>query len=199
MKYEQIRDQLKTGDIILFSGNSGVSKFIRFFSASRWSHVGMVVRIDDWDAILLWESTSLSGVKDAMDKIPKKGVQTVYLSQRVETYNGDLALRPLNKPITDTMKQALVSLRKKLKNRPYEKSKVELAKSLIDMGFLSENEEDLSSVFCSELVAEALQEMNVIPQTTPSNEYTPKDFEEYGKIDKDCLSSYNYGPLIDIG
>jgi hypothetical protein len=67
-----------------------------------------------------------------------------------------------------------------LLNRPYEKDKLELIKAAYD-GPLGHNEEDLSSLFCSELVAEAYQKMGLLrepPKGLPSNEYTPKDFSE---------------------
>ena len=46
-------------------------------------------------------------------------------------------------------------------------------------GPLGHNQEDLSSLFCSELVAEAYQRLGLLPkppQGLPSNEYTPRDF-----------------------
>lgn len=47
------------------------------------------------------------------------------------------------------------------------------------------NEEDLSSVFCSELIAETYQNQGILnepPKGLPSNEYTQKDFGEEGKL-----------------
>lgn len=42
--------------------------------------------------------------------------------------------------------------------------------------FLGRNNEDLSSVFCSELVAAAYQRMDLLPVAPPSNDYTPVHF-----------------------
>jgi hypothetical protein len=44
------------------------------------------------------------------------------------------------------------------------------------MAYLGINKEDLSSLFCSELVAEAYQKMGLLTEQLPSNEYIPKDF-----------------------
>ena len=55
---------------------------------------------------------------------------------------------------------------------------IELFKAAYD-GWFGQNEEDLSSLFCSELVAEAYQRMGLISdgkKALPSNEFTPKDF-----------------------
>jgi hypothetical protein len=38
--------------------------------------------------------------------------------------------------------------------------------------------EDLTSLFCSELVAEAYQRLGLLDESTPSNEFTPADFSE---------------------
>ena len=97
-KYEDIRENLKTGDIVLFSGKGGISHGIKLVTNSKWSHVGMVLRLPDSKA----------------------------------AYDGPLG----------------------------------------------HNEEDLSSLFCSELVAEAYQRIGLLTSAMPSNEYTPKDFAE---------------------
>jgi len=52
---------------------------------------------------------------------------------------------------------------------------LELLKSAYD-GPFGKNEEDLSSLFCSELVAEAYQRLGLLTEGTPSNEFTPADF-----------------------
>lgn len=39
-------DDLQTGDIVLYSGTRLWSRVIRAFSRSKWSHVGMVVRMN---------------------------------------------------------------------------------------------------------------------------------------------------------
>jgi len=197
MKYNQIRPNLKTGDIVLFSGNSWASSFIKFFSGSKWSHIGLVVKVDDYDITLVWESTTLTDIPDITTGSPKKGVQTVPLSSRHKTYDGKMAVRHLNTSITATMKSNLCTLRKQLMGRPYEQSEIELASSLLDFGKF-DNKEDLSSLFCSELVAESLQCMGIIPDKYPSNEFTPKDFDQGKWIDKIMLPGFSYGNVIDI-
>ena len=80
--------------------------------------------------------------------------------------------------IYDTM----LKLRKEWMGRSYEKSLVQMALSAIkpNDSFLSlfqNTEEDLSSLFCSELVAAAYQRMKLIKDNgRPSNSYTPDDF-----------------------
>ena len=65
--------------------------------------------------------------------------------------------------------------------KAYEKNLVQMALSAIkpDDSFFwifQNTHEDLSSLFCSELVAAAYQRMNLIKEGRPSNTYTPDDF-----------------------
>ena len=174
MKYSEIRKNLQTGDIVLFSGKGRISNIIKWFTKSLWSHVAMVIRSTEWDMLLLWESTTLNKLKDIQSGVARQGVQLVPLSERIRTYDGRIGIRKLetNKVIRH---QPLMDFRQEVKGRPYEQSKLELLKSAYD-GPLGQNEEDLSSLFCSELVAEAYQRMGFVSNDVASNEYTPADF-----------------------
>jgi len=182
MKYEEIREQLKTGDILLFSGKGGISDGIKFFTLSKYSHVGMVYRLnhalDPQDTLFCWESTTLSDLNDADSGKLTKGVQRVELSERLErcfARGYEISVRPLSMPLTEQMVLALNNFRHQVSGRPYEKDKIELLKAAYD-GLFGDNKEELSSLFCSELVAEAYQKMGLLNESTPSNEYIPKDF-----------------------
>ena len=103
------------------------------------------------------------------------------------------------------MTKNLLKFKKELGERPYEKSKLELIRSALDfqedfLTFLKNEEEDLSSLFCSELVAAAYQRMGLLEADTnsdkykTSNEYTPDDFTsgrddelnlKYGQLGKE--------------
>ena len=180
-EYDRQRRYLDTGDIILFSGKGAISQGIKRFTFSHWSHVGMVIRSHEFESILLWESTTLTNIPDLESGNLIKGVQIVPLSQRILLYNGEIGLRKLKTDRTEEKMKALIGLRKKLRGKRYEESNIELIKSAYD-GPFGHNTEDLSSLFCSELVAEAYQVMGFLPENKsdkdykPSNEYTPADF-----------------------
>ena len=75
----------------------------------------------------------------------------------------------------------MLQLRKEWMGRPYEKNMVQLAVSAINpsdvfLSLFQNTREDLSSLFCSELVAAAYQRMELIKDDRPSNTYTPDDF-----------------------
>jgi len=177
-KYSEIRETLRTGDIVLFSGKGGISAGIKWATLSRWSHVGMILKLVEYDFVTVWESTTLSDVADLESKMPRKGVQLVPLSARINRYDGDIAVRRLQgvEIGADDIRK-LMQLRREIAGREYERDKIELIKAAYD-GPFGRNEEDLSSVFCSELVAEAYQRLGLLAEDKPSNEYVPADFSE---------------------
>jgi hypothetical protein len=197
MQYKIIREELKTGDVILFSGKGGISDLIKWFSNSRWSHVGMVIQLQGMNMVLLWESTTLSNITDLDTGRAIRGVQLVGLSERINSYDGEVAIRQLNKPVGLAREAALGVFRSQVAGRPYEENKLELLGAGID-GIFADNVKDLSSLFCSELVAEAFQIMGLLPNHIPSNEFTPADFGS--QIDKplNLLDGFSLGTEITI-
>ena len=98
---------------------------------------------------------------------------------------------------------------KKFQGRSYEKNQLDLIMSAVDfddkyLDFLRSHEENLSSIFCSELVAHVYQELNLIGEnstcntllyyflldkTRLSSEYTPEGFAGHRPL------KLNYGHL----
>lgn len=173
-EYNEIRPNLKTGDLVLFSGEGLVSTGIKVSTFSKWSHVGMVFEIPEHDLIMLWESTTMSKMKDFDSGEVLKGVQLVPLSERIKVFNGDIGIRCLKNKLTKHQLQRVSQLRHEFKGRPYEQNKIELILAALP-GHI---DEDLSSLFCSELIAEVLQEIILLSDGRPSNDYNPGDFDE---------------------
>ena len=107
---------------------------------------------------MLWESTTLNNIADVESGKERKGIQIVPLSERLKRYDGEVSVRLLDKKPTPEMHKELSLLRAEVKGRPYEKDRIELFKAAYE-GPFGTNIEDLSSLFCSELVAEAYQRM----------------------------------------
>jgi len=194
MKYEQYRPLARTGDIALFDGKGAVSCLIKWFSRGDWSHVGLILRLDEWDCVLLWESTTLSDVADVESGKPRKGVQLVPLRNRIAGYDGRLAIRRIQKELPSDKKAELARFRTMVRGRPYEESLIELAKAAWD-GPFGKNTPDLSSLFCSEGVAAALQFIGLIGESIPSNEYTPDDFgTDTDVLTRQAAPGWAWGP-----
>ncbi len=184
-KYNDIRDDLRTGDIVLFAGKGIISKVIQWATKSPYSHIGLVLVDLRWDMVLLWESTTLSKIKTVFGKV-KQGVAIRPLSKAIEEYKGDVVIRELDRVLSKGQKNVLIKLRHEFKNKKYEESKWQLFKSAYDF-IGGKNKKDTSSLFCSELVAEAYQQMGLLPLVLPSNEYTPADFADLTYLKNNML------------
>jgi hypothetical protein len=84
--YDLLRDELKTGDLIFFSGNHWLSELIRRRSKGAWSHVGIVIKIEEINRVFLVESILEMGVR----MIPMSFVIKDYDGKK-HPYNGRVA------------------------------------------------------------------------------------------------------------
>lgn len=76
VSYSKVRATIRSGDILLCSGNSMFSRLIKRATGSIWSHVGIILRQDNIDRIFVLESVETIGVR------------AVALSSYVNNYNG---------------------------------------------------------------------------------------------------------------
>lgn len=74
--YDRIRSEVRTGDLLLCSGTSPFSEIIKAATESDFSHVGVIVRWDNIDRIMVFES------------VESVGVRPVVLSSYVRDYKG---------------------------------------------------------------------------------------------------------------
>jgi len=63
IRYEAIRNTLKSGDLVFCSGNYTFSKIIQRFTRSVWSHIGIIYYDETLDRMLVLESEKLYGVR----------------------------------------------------------------------------------------------------------------------------------------
>jgi hypothetical protein len=173
--YAQLREQLKTGDLVLFSGRSWAARLVRGFTGSRWSHVGLVVRLPEHPQTpLLWEATRASKVQDIVQGCAFDGVQLVSLDDRVAGYQGLVAVRRLQGVVTDAQaRQRLDELMLAWQAKPYRNFVRQ------HLSFWVRGEQGLAfqkGGFCSELVAEVYRQWRLLPADMPARNYVPRDF-----------------------
>jgi hypothetical protein len=63
LDYGQVREQLRTGDIVFCSGSYLFSRLIQWFTKSVWSHVGIIYRDEHLGRIFVLESEMAVGVR----------------------------------------------------------------------------------------------------------------------------------------
>lgn len=171
-------DDTRTGDIVLFSGTCNVGTLIKFLQGSIWSHVGMVICHPDYDFPCLYESSHSDGLICLEQGVKVDGPQLVPLEEKILTYPGKVGYRRLiNVEDSELDLVALESFRRDMLGRDFEQSIIQMF--MANLPIIS-NKQDLSSLFCSELIAAAYQEMLLLPPYTdrPSNHYTPADFSK---------------------
>ena len=178
-QYQTIRDQMKPGDIIAFSGKGQFSEIIKWATSSGVSHVGIILQskllIDDnpqpgyFNQII--ESTSLNGFS---------GVAISRLSDRLATYEGEIWWLPLSDASRAKLNfKTFYDFLLHQKHKPYDtpqavKSALDTLDSVPLIGKATYNTEDFSKFFCSELAAAGLEKGGVISSLNAS-EVTPID------------------------
>lgn len=175
----------QTGDIVLFSGRSAVSRIIRLGTCSPYSHVGIIARVSfeslcvarrfgslnvgtkaiaDWvKRDLLFESTTLS--HEPCDVTGKciEGTQAHGPLQRIAVYDGRVWLmraKPERKLNATQASRLAFSLLSGL-GRPYEEDRrLVLAGLRLTRNLWKPCAADRSKLFCVEFVTSALQYAN---------------------------------------
>ena len=184
MKYEDIRDKLKAGDVLLFSGRGFISWLIRLRTWSKISHNGMVYKIGQ--NVMVWESTRLTG---------KDGVQISLLSVRGKRYKGKISVRQLHTRRDNKFYTTFNEVRQEMKGKKYERNILELWGSVA----FWKNKVNLTYIFCSELLGLMFKRWGLFKRNFPENELVPVDFTKKSKkVTGQFVTGTWLGPAIDL-
>lgn len=123
VKYADVRAQIRDGDLLLASGRYAFSRIIRLASASPWSHVAILLRVNSIDRVMVLES------------IETRGVRTVAMSEYVTDfegtgrgYNGRVAIARhsafTQPPLTGDMLRAMSQFAVDRLSYPYDEEEV---------------------------------------------------------------------------
>jgi len=179
--YQDARGEMKPGDVIAFGGKGHFSDLIKFATRSDVSHVGVILQtqvVDDESGRFfnqVIESTSLHNFS---------GVQVSRLSERLDSYDGEIWWLPLNSTLRKE-KFDSVAFYNFLFNQARERKGYDVPQALMsavdaldklpfDQHGPGYNREDFSRFFCSELVAAGL-EMAGTTGPVNASEVTPID------------------------
>jgi hypothetical protein len=187
--YQEARPQMKAGDVIAFSGKGDFSEIIKWATRAPVSHVGVILQSqllidgDPQSGMLnqIIESTSLNGFS---------GVTISRLSDRLDTYDGEVWWLPLRKDIQAAMDKKkyydfLIHQVRKSYDMPQAlKSALDAMDKLPVLGNATHNLEDFSRFFCSELVAAGLEAAGAIAHINAS-EVTPIDLCTFSLFEAD--------------
>jgi hypothetical protein len=183
VRYVDYRRDAQTMDLLLWTGVGLVEATLKLAQRHWATHVSLVVRAGAGDPdgaedlVMTWESTTLAKVRQMKDGEFVRGVQIHPLSLRLATHRGQVFVRRLDVDAVGPVSAVeLMRLRKEWQGRPYEENLRELLLAAYD-GPLGMNTEDLSSLFCSEMVAAAIRRLGIHELgPEPNNEFVPADF-----------------------
>lgn len=146
--------ELKSGDIIAFSGASFYSDLINVatYGIPRWgiSHVGIMGEARD-GRLLLFESTEHGGLPCEITGAPFNGTQAHRFDAVREAYQGKVWHYPLYRLLYDHERQRLAQFLMETIHTPYDEMgafrSAGVGLSWIESLF---REQDLTTIFCSE-------------------------------------------------
>ena len=174
--------RLDTGDLILFHNSHFASQATKMFTMSQWDHIGIVLRWSN-NELKLFEATG-------------NGVGLYKLSARLDFLhrNTKMAVRRLEHvERTPAMLEQLDAFICQMRGRHYKKRLGVLVKAAVTNEKESGVEDqDLSSVFCSELVVASYQKMGLVSDRFAAKAFLPKDL-----ADKDSFFELNDGATLE--
>lgn len=183
--YKELRNEIRSGDILLCSGNTIFSTLIQKATGSKWSHIGFILRLDHIDRIMVLES------------VETLGVRAIPLSNYVYDYNatgkgypGELLLARHE----DVKEENIAHLSRSAVDflgYPYRTEEiVHIAArlGLQSLGFPHQapDSKDQRAFICSEYAQVCFQSIGVHVEHNPVGFISPADFARHHKVEHIC-------------
>ncbi len=220
---------IETGDILLFSGIKYSSIAIQLGTLSKYNHTAIalwmktteqynLINEDNGDVIfdnvvnnsigseLYVLESSEGGSYDILTQTRKFGCRVIRLRDVLTDYD-EVAVRKINHDRDERLTSVIVSMINDYKNKNYDTSPMSIAMAPMSITITDNSNE----TFCSELVAEYLYRLGLIPDIMraehPPKHFIPKDFHtNTGKIgdnvfttDARIIYTYDYDFLLKYG
>lgn len=203
----------RTGDVILWSSSGFEATMVKLFSDSYYSHIGIVLVLDTplhpgESGKYFFHSPSgpVRSLKDCLSEPPvsKEGPQMNDLVTVLDRCRGAKSIEirrmhmdstvqhPWADGVLTTSTSSTLRFAEHEHTKLYEQDKLELFRAACT--FFGENERDLSSYFCSELVAETFIRAKLLNTALPSNAFTPKHFSTADRRKAPFVAGVTLGP-----
>lgn len=165
--YNEMRDDLKTGDLVFCSGSYFFSQVIQRFTRSVWSHVGIIYKDPTLERIFILESETLIGVRLA----PLSKYLRDYHGKN-KPYKGDMVIGRINPKVDGDKLNHAISYGMDELTKPYDNW--EIIRIAFRILFRVSRRTRDRKYICSELVYDCFDEIG-IPFTLRDEYISPDD------------------------
>ena len=178
MNYNDLCSHAETGDILLLKENWWFSRLIQYFTNSKYSHCGIIIKNPDFTPIplrglYLLESTGFLRTKDAEDHEHKFGVQLTPL-QDVFERQSKIYWRKLFCKRDHTFYESLKIIHSVVHNTPYDDKPIDWIKTKFQIRL--GNLQNKKRFFCSALCAFVYTSLGFLPEHTNWTIIPPCEF-----------------------
>lgn len=192
--FENIKDTLKTGDLILFDSRASYPLrifdwLVKFFTNSNYNHIAMVLKDpyfldevnegtskDMFKGLFVWES-SWEGEPDPQDGKVKLGVQVTDLEQVLKSNGGTAYIRRLNISAKNHSEifsdENLIKIHKIIYDKPYDINPIDWISALFRVNFTPKKE---NTFWCSALIGIIYNKLGIIKENIDWTIMRPSDF-----------------------
>jgi hypothetical protein len=151
-RYEDIRGEIRTGDLLFCAGNYALSRIIEHFSDSMFSHVGLLYCWND--RVLVFESVEDDGVR----LVPLSHYVRDYENSGA-AYDGRLFVGRHDDPLPPEHLLAMLGRAADELNRRYDKEEMIEILARITIGLGKHQDDD--AYICSEFVDRCFKEIGI--------------------------------------
>lgn len=155
IRYEKIREYLKTGDIVFCSGGYFFSRIIQRLTKSTWSHVAVIYKDEELGRVLLLEAEPFVGIR----LIPLSKYLYDYKGKK-RPYKGKIIITKLNVPVEHESLNKGISFGLDELTRPYDNW--EIIRIMLRILFKKGKRERNRNYICSELVRDVYAKSGVV-------------------------------------
>lgn len=196
MEKKNYKKFLETGDIILFSGDYIVSRFIEYFCKSIFSHCGIIIKNPSFldknleDDIYVLES-GYENINDPENSRKKYGVQLTKLDYIINNYNGKLYYRKLNCIRDNSFINKIYQIHSNVHNLSYDTNIIDWIKAEFNINI--GDVQKTNTFWCSSLVAYFFVKVGFLDENIPWTLITPNEFSSTSNIlkFKNCTLEIN--------
>jgi cell wall-associated NlpC family hydrolase len=153
-RYEAVRADLRSGDLVFCSGSYFFSGLIQRFTRSVWSHVGIVYRDEQLQRLFILESEAGIGVR----LVPISKYLRDYHGRR-RPYRGQIVIARVNPEPGEALVRQAVSFGMDLLTKPYDN--FEILRIAARIAFRVGRRTQDRKFICSELVDECYRAAGV--------------------------------------